>query len=79
MKVVPIVLAAVFAFGSAATNAQGWSPQKNVEIVAASPPGGSIRITSAPRCASCSTSCAPTVNRAPGRAVRAGVLPVSVV
>jgi putative tricarboxylic transport membrane protein len=41
MKVLPIALAAVFVFGSAATNAQGWSPQKNVEIVVGSAPGGS--------------------------------------
>jgi putative tricarboxylic transport membrane protein len=41
MKVLPIALAAVSAFGSIATHAQGWLPQKNVEIVVGSAPGGS--------------------------------------
>jgi putative tricarboxylic transport membrane protein len=41
MKVLCIALAAVFAFASAPTHAQGWSPQKNVEIVVGSAPGGS--------------------------------------
>jgi putative tricarboxylic transport membrane protein len=41
MKPLSIALAAVFALGGAATYAQGWSPQKNVEIVVGSAPGGS--------------------------------------
>src|SRR5688572_28368181 len=35
------ILSVVFAVAAAASFAQGWAPQKNVEIVAASPPGGS--------------------------------------
>jgi putative tricarboxylic transport membrane protein len=39
--IVTTVLSIVLGAASAATFAQGWAPQKNVEIVAASPPGGS--------------------------------------
>jgi putative tricarboxylic transport membrane protein len=41
MKLWNIALAALLAPGSAAIHAQGWSPQKNVEIVVGSAPGGS--------------------------------------
>ncbi|HZN24141.1 MAG TPA: tripartite tricarboxylate transporter substrate binding protein [Burkholderiales bacterium] len=41
MRVLPMAVAAVLAFGSAAAQAQTWSPQKNVEIVVGSAPGGS--------------------------------------
>ena len=41
MKLWNIALAALLALGSAAIHAQGWSPQKNVEIVVGSAPGGS--------------------------------------
>jgi putative tricarboxylic transport membrane protein len=40
-KVVATLLSVVLAATAAAAFAQGWTPQKNVEIVAASPPGGS--------------------------------------
>jgi putative tricarboxylic transport membrane protein len=36
-----LAIAASFALGSAAIHAQAWSPQKNVEIVVGSAPGGS--------------------------------------
>ena len=39
--IVATVLSVVLCAAAAATFAQGWAPQKNVEIVAASPPGGS--------------------------------------
>ncbi|HEY0338410.1 MAG TPA: tripartite tricarboxylate transporter substrate binding protein [Burkholderiales bacterium] len=40
-NVVAMVLSIVFAAAATAAFAQGWAPQKNVEIVAASGPGGS--------------------------------------
>ena len=41
MKLTHIVIAAALAFGAPAVSAQTWSPQKNVEIVVGSAPGGS--------------------------------------
>src|SRR5687767_6767330 len=41
LNVISTVVALVLAAASAAVTAQGWTPQKNVEIVAASGPGGS--------------------------------------
>lgn len=41
LNVVCKVLAVVLATAAAAVSAQGWTPQKNIEIVAASGPGGS--------------------------------------
>jgi len=40
-KIIAIFQIVVLAAASAAASAQGWTPQKNVEIIAASPPGGS--------------------------------------
>ena len=40
-KVVAILQIVVLAAAAAAAYPQGWAPQKNVEIIAASPPGGS--------------------------------------
>ena len=41
MKIAAIALAAIVTAGSAPSHAQGWTPQKNVEIVVGSAPGGS--------------------------------------
>jgi putative tricarboxylic transport membrane protein len=41
LKVVTTIMGVVLAVAATAAFAQGWAPQKNVEIVAASPPGGS--------------------------------------
>src|SRR3954452_8787976 len=41
MKISGVALAAVCALATAACHAQGWTPQKNVEIVVGSAPGGS--------------------------------------
>ena len=41
MRLSAVAFAAVVGFSSVAAQAQGWSPQKNVEIVVGSAPGGS--------------------------------------
>jgi putative tricarboxylic transport membrane protein len=41
MKLVELIVLGALVFAAAPAVAQGWSPQKNVEIVAPSPPGGS--------------------------------------
>jgi putative tricarboxylic transport membrane protein len=41
MNVGPVLIAALFAVFASAAAAQGWSPQKNVELVVPNPPGGS--------------------------------------
>ena len=41
MTAARILIAAVLACAAFATGAQGWSPQKNVELVVPNPPGGS--------------------------------------
>ncbi len=41
MKTVQVLLTAALVAASAAVSAQGWSPQRNVEIVVGSAPGGS--------------------------------------
>ena len=41
MKLVNGLIAVLFACAAAAAGAQGWSPQRNVELVVPNPPGGS--------------------------------------
>jgi len=41
MKAIPLLLAATLVAASASALAQAWSPQRNIEIVVGSAPGGS--------------------------------------
>ena len=41
MKLAPAAIAALFACSATLVAAQGWAPQKNVELVVPNPPGGS--------------------------------------